>query len=94
MLFLLDWNQYNFHIIGEASTAGEAIDFLKTNEVHVVFSDVYMPDMDGIKLAEYIHMNYPQISVVIFSNYSDFNYVKGAFSANVIDYILKNNLSE
>lgn len=94
LLFLLDWNQYNFHIIGEASTAGEAIEFLKTNQVQVVFSDVYMPDMDGIKLAEYIHMNYPEISVVIFSNYSDFNYVKGAFSANVIDYILKNNLNE
>lgn len=94
LLFLLNWDQYDFHIIGEASNATEAIEFLKTNEVHVVFSDIYMPDMDGIELAEYIHLNHPEISVVIFSNYSDFNYVKGAFSANVIDYILKSNLTE
>lgn len=94
LLFLLNWNQYGFHIIGDTSTAAEAIEFLKTNEVHVVFSDVYMPDMDGIELAEYIHLNHPEISVVIFSNYSDFNYVKGAFSANVIDYILKSDLTE
>ena len=94
LLFLLDWNKHGFHISGEASSAAEAIDFIKTNTVDVVFTDVYMPDMDGIQLAEYIHRNYADISVVIFSNYSDFDYVKSAFSANIIDYVLKYTLTE
>lgn len=87
--FLLDWNKYGFQILGEASTAEDAIAFIRENHVDVVFADVYMQDMDGIQLEEYINKNYPDISVVIFSNYSDFNYVKSAFSANVIDYVLK-----
>lgn len=92
--FLMDWNQFNFQIIGEAASAEEAILFLQTHPVDVVFADVYMPDMNGIALAGYIHNYYPQTKVVIFSNYSDFNYVKGAFSANVIDYILKHTITE
>lgn len=92
--FMLDWNKYGFQIAGEACSAVEAIHFMNENAVDIIFADVYMPDMDGIQLAEYIHKNYPEISVVIFSNYSDFNYVKSAFSANVIDYILKYTLTE
>lgn len=92
--FLMDWNQYDFQIIGEAASAEEAILFLQSNPVDLVFADVYMPDMDGIALAGYIHTNYPKTKVVMFSNYSDFNYVKGAFSANVVDYILKHTITE
>ena len=92
--FLINWIQYDFQIIGEAASAEEAILFLQTSPVDVVFADVSMPDMDGIALASYIHDHYPQTKVVIFSNYSDFNYVRGAFSANVVDYILKHTITE
>lgn len=92
--FLLDWGNHGFQILGEAASASEAISFLKKHQVDIVFTDVYMPEMNGIELAHYIQQYYPAISVVIFSNYSDFDYVKGAFSANVIDYHLKHTLTE
>lgn len=92
--FLMDWTQYGFQITAEASSAEEAINLLQSSSIDVVFADVYMPDMDGIELARYIHENHPGTAVVIFSNYSDFNYVKGAFSANVVDYILKHTITE
>ena len=59
--FMLDWNKYGFQIAGEACSAVEAIHFMNENAVDIVFADVYMPDMDGIQLAEYIHKNYPEI---------------------------------
>lgn len=92
--FLTDYAQYGFVIVGECTNGKEAIDFINTYAVDVVFTDVYMPETDGIQLAEYICQNYPQIAVVIFSNYSELDYVKRAFSANIVDYLLKQDLSE
>lgn len=89
-----NWEKHGCRIVGELSSAHDAMDFIKSNNVDIVFSDVYMPEMNGIELAEYINNNYPQISVVIFSSYSDFDYVKGAFAQNVVDYILKYTISE
>lgn len=91
--FLLDYVQYGFNIVGEAENGKDALTFIEKNDVDVVFTDVYMPEMNGIELAEYINKHYPQISVVILSNYSEFEQVKRAFFSNVVDYLLKQTLS-
>lgn len=91
--FLLNYEQYGFRIIGEATNGKEAVEFLKTHPVNAVFTDVAMPEMDGIELAKYIKGNFPDIKVVIMSNYSDFDYIRQAFSANAVDYILKHTLT-
>ena len=92
--FLTDYAQYGFQIAGECTNGTEAIDFINAHPVDVVFTDVYMPETDGIALTEYICRNHPQIAVVIFSNYSELDYVRRAFSANIVDYQLKQDLSE
>lgn len=84
-----EWGECGFRIAGMVSNGKDALEFISRNQVDVVFSDVCMPVMDGIELAKHIHQNYPDIRVIIMSNYSDFDYVKEAFHANVIDYILK-----
>lgn len=91
--FVLDWENYGFCIAAEATNAKEAIEILEKEDIAVVFTDVYMPDTDGIQLAEYINRRYPDICVVIMSNYGDFDYVKRAFSFNVVDYILKHTIT-
>lgn len=91
--FLVDWEKYDFRIAHEATNAKEAIDILKKEHIDVIFTDVYMPGTDGIQLAEYVYNYHPDTSVVIMSNYGDFDYVKKAFSFNVVDYILKHTLS-
>lgn len=92
--FLLDYAQYGFNIAGEAENGREALKFIEQNDVDVVFTDVYMPEMDGIELAEYINKHFPHIAVVILSNYSEFDQVKRAFFSNVCDYLLKQTLSK
>ena len=91
--FLLNYAQYGFNIIGEAVNGRDAVAFLKSHPVDIIFTDVAMPEMDGIELAKYVKANCPNIQVVIMSNYSDFNYIKQAFSANVADYVLKHTLT-
>lgn len=88
------WEDHGCRIKAEVSSAADAIQYLSANHIDIVFTDVSMPETNGIELAEYINKNYSNISVVIFSSYSDFDYVKGAFTHNVIDYILKYEITE
>ena len=48
-----------------------------------------MPSLDGIGLAKYIYENHPEISVIILSGYSEFEYARSAIQYNVAEYLLK-----
>jgi len=58
----------------EATTAGEALGLLKTNEpVSLVFSDIRMPgEMSGYDLAKWVFENRPDTKVLLTSGYNDF----------------------
>ena len=88
-----NWTEHNCRIVGEASGAKEAISFLEHHDVDVAFVDVSMPEMDGIDLTAHINRHFPQTAVIIFSNYSDFQYIKNAFAENAVDYLLKHEIN-
>ena len=90
---MLKWENYGFHIAGTASNGSDAIDFVNSNHVDVVFTDICMPVLNGVELAKYINAHNPDTKVVIMSSYSDFEYVKECFAANACDYILKHLLT-
>ncbi|HTH99274.1 MAG TPA: response regulator, partial [Stellaceae bacterium] len=55
-----------------AANAAEALALLEKDgaDFDVVFSDVVMPGMTGVELAQEIHRRYPQLPVVLTSGYS------------------------
>ncbi len=55
----------------------------------MVLTDIRMPYMDGLALAEKIRQRYPSMKVLIFSGYDDFEYAQRAIKLNVTEYILK-----
>lgn len=90
---MINWENHGFHIAGTAADGHEAIDFINANKVDVVFTDICMPNLDGITLTRHISENFPSIKVVIMSSYSDFNYIKECFAAKAVDYVLKHLLN-
>lgn len=50
-------------ILGEFSNAVSALDFIKNNEVDLVFLDIQMPKVSGLEFAEQI----PEQTLVIFT---------------------------
>lgn len=79
----------NFEVIGMCSTGTEALEFIESNPPQVVFTDIRMPEMDGLELVKNIASNYPFITCVIVSGYNDFEYAKTAMECDVKNYILK-----
>ena len=84
-----DWQDAGFEVIGDAENGKEALEKIEQNEPDVVLTDIRMPYMDGLEMAENIRQRYPSIKIVIFSGFDEFEYAKKAIKLNVIEYILK-----
>ena len=67
----------------------QAVEFVKTHEVDIVLTDILMPYMDGMELSHFLHDNYPDVLIVIFSGFGEFEYAKKAIQYNVSEYMLK-----
>lgn len=89
MIKKIDWKNAGFEVAGDAENGEEAMEMIEASEPDVVLTDIRMPYMDGLSLAERIRQHYPSTKVVIFSGYDDFEYAQKAIKLNVTEYILK-----
>ena len=71
-------------IAGSATDPEEALQFLRTNPVDVLFLDIQMPGLTGFELLEQLGTN---VAVVFTTAYD--RYAIEAFGVNSIDYLLK-----
>lgn len=56
---------------------------------NVVITDICMPFVDGLELAEYVAHHLPGTLVVMLTGYDDFQYAHKALRLKVFDYVLK-----
>jgi DNA-binding LytR/AlgR family response regulator len=73
-----------FDVIGSFSNPIEAISFVNSNEVDVIFLDVEMPELSGLDFAKVITS---KAKVIITT--SEKNYAIDAFEINAFDFLLK-----
>ena len=67
--------------------AGEALEWLSSNEPDIVILDINLPDMDGITLAAKIKDCRPDVSIIFLTGYSE--YAVDAFGLHASGYLLK-----
>lgn len=84
----------NIDVIGEAENGEAAIELLsqlqKSNQsVDIVLTDIEMPLMTGIELAETIKIEKPDIKVVIMTTFSKSGYIKRSLKLGVMGFVLK-----
>ena len=85
----MDWESLGFHVVGDAENGEDALEKIHILDPDVIITDIHMPYMDGLQLAEHVRDKYPGKEVVIFSGYNDFEYAKQAMKCGVTEYILK-----
>ena len=76
-------------LVGEAPDGEIALSMIRDEQPDILITDVRMPFMDGMQLAEMVTRQMPWIQVIILSGYDDFNYARKAMSLGVKDYLLK-----
>lgn len=86
---LIDWGKLGAEVVCAVSDGTEAVKALEQEAVDLVITDIKMPAMDGIELAQYIHRHMPQTQILFLSAYADFEYAQEAMHVGVRGYILK-----
>lgn len=83
------WSELGFAVTAQFDNGKDALDFISTNHVDVVFSDIIMPTMTGLEFAHKIYDSDRQIKIVFLSAHANFEYARKALMYGVKDYILK-----
>lgn len=87
---IFPWELIGFKLMGVFQNSSDALDFIEKNKVHVILSDVSMPNIDGVDIAEICNKKYPQIKIVLISAYRDFESARTVIGLkNVVDYFTK-----
>jgi DNA-binding NarL/FixJ family response regulator len=91
---LLVDNLSGSHAIQEAYDGRQAVDMALKTKPELVFLDIKMPQLSGIKAAEMILAELPETGVIMLSNFSDEVYVRQLWKIvppnGAFGYILKN----
>jgi NarL family two-component system response regulator LiaR len=76
-------------LVGEATDGFEAIEMVRSLKPDVVFMDLFMPGMGGIKAIEEIKAENPEIRVLVLTSFAEDEKVYAAVKAGALGYLLK-----
>lgn len=85
---IFPWNNIGFEVSERFTLAKNALEYIKNNHVDVVLTDISMPTMSGLDVAKELKDN-DEILVVVFSSYTNYEYMREALQLNIVDYLLK-----
>lgn len=84
-----NWEENGFEIIGETTSSKKAIDIISSEHPDVVFTDIRMPNFDGIELIKIIRQKKIDTEFIIISGFAEFSYAQEAIHNGALDYCLK-----
>lgn len=82
------------HLIGVASNAWEAIEKIKEQLPDIVLTDINMPDVSGIELAEKIRKEFPSVKIVAMSTFKERSYISKMVLNGATGYLVKSASKE
>jgi len=81
--------QPDFAIVGQASNGMEAVQRAAELSPHIILMDLRMPELDGVEAMIRIKQANPEIKFIVFTTYSDDEYLFAAIKAGAKGYLLK-----
>src|SRR5436190_16587270 len=81
-------------VVQSASNGRDALRRLRTGDVDVVLTDLYMPGMDGLDLVGSIHDERPGLPVILMTSFGSEQLAVRALAAGAASYVPKSALKE
>lgn len=85
----VDWSALGIEKVIQASDGVQGCELAAAFRPDIVLSDVRMPHMNGIEMAERLQEQNPCMAVVFMSGYSDKEYLKAAIRLKAVSYVEK-----
>jgi NarL family two-component system response regulator LiaR len=84
----------DLELVGEAPSGEDGLGMCGEVRPDVVLLDMLMPGIDGVDTARAIRDRYPEIRVLVLSNFFDTDLVQRAAQAGVVGYLVKEVTAE
>lgn len=79
----------NDYSVFEEKNGINALEFVKSNPLDIILTDIKMPLMNGLQFIEELLKYKRNIKIIVISGYENFDYAQKALKLGVFDYILK-----
>ena len=83
------WQEWNCIVCGTGGNGLEGKELIERERPDIVLTDVKMPGMNGLELADYVNRHFPDTVTIVISGYNEFDYAREAMRHQVFDYLLK-----
>lgn len=86
---MLERGLQGIHVISAFTDAQLALDFIRQEKPGVILTDIRMPGMSGIDLAEQVYQMDYGAKIIFLTGYAEFEYAKCGVEYKIFDYLLK-----
>ncbi|MFE5323805.1 response regulator [Paenibacillus sp. NPDC056579] len=85
----IPWEQVGCELVGEAGDGITALERIESLQPDILLSDIRMPGLSGIELAQRITERLPKLKIVFLTGFDDFVIAQKAIKLGAADFILK-----
>nr|WP_286208011.1 response regulator [Clostridium caldaquaticum] len=85
----ISWNDLGVQLVEEAKDGFDALEVAARIQPNIILSDIRMPGLNGIELAERVKEQLPDCRIIFLSGYSDKEYLKAAINLSAVSYVEK-----
>ena len=89
LLHSVHWAKHGMEVVGTAEDGECALELVRSLRPDLVITDICMPFIDGLTLAETLQQERPEICIILLTSYDEFSYAKRAVKLGIVDYVLK-----
>lgn len=91
---MISWEELGIEICGVASNGDKAFELIEQQRPDIVITDIRMPCSSGLELAGKCRERFGRLPVfIILTSYEDFEYAREALKFQVVDYLVKIDLT-
>jgi CheY-like chemotaxis protein/glycine cleavage system H lipoate-binding protein len=78
----------NYNVTGVLSVS-DALEEIKNNKIHIILTDLMMPEIDGLEFMQMIKEDKPEIPIIMITGYATINTALQATQLGAFDYVAK-----
>lgn len=83
------WETIGCSVCGVAYDGVRGLALIREHQPDIIISDIRLPGMDGLAMAESLHREMPHARIIFISSYDEFSYAQKAVSLHAHEYLLK-----